>query len=431
MALMLVPCLWLAAVSITQAAVSVNSLTNQKHAKPNPNDNEKLFLLGVEKHDLGTVQAMLDAGVDINGVYGKNNQGITALHMALKAYDLDMMQFLLERGADVNGYYKLDGKYVSYLVQAAATREEVEILEYLHNWGADINSKEYPSGANALNGTFDCVNTYMGYKHNAMNKAIYLIGQGINIDNIPQKYYRSGGTINSEVFGKGRTPFLGAVAWDWPEMMELLANNGANINAKDTTGKNALQIALDKKNLELYKTVQEIMSRGQQPSSYVAPSGQGAKSGNKNQTTSGKTSRLQEYNSFLKTTRQINDNQYDIIKGMYDLLNQQEQISPAERNQKFSALANKAEQTLQMTNMDSLLENFHACTEEEKQEMSALAELRRRSLQKHAQALKIMAQNKELSDSDTKTFAELLQEVIKLNDTYTNKLRQLNKHFDL
>ena len=73
--------------------------------------------LGVEKHDTETVQAMLDVGVDINGVYGTNKQGTTALQIALKAYDLDMMQFLLERGADVNGYYRLDGKYVSYLVR--------------------------------------------------------------------------------------------------------------------------------------------------------------------------------------------------------------------------------------------------------------------------------------------------------------------------
>ena len=45
-----------------------------------------------------------------------------------------------------------------------------------------------------------------------------------------------------------------------------MAANGANINARNDAGKNALQIAIEKKDVQLYKHIQDINARGQQPS---------------------------------------------------------------------------------------------------------------------------------------------------------------------
>ena len=70
-------------------------LSNQKHARENPTSEEKLFMLAVEQNDFETAQQMLDAGVDINGVYpGGYPNGRTAFGVAISNGNREMMQFL-------------------------------------------------------------------------------------------------------------------------------------------------------------------------------------------------------------------------------------------------------------------------------------------------------------------------------------------------
>ena len=109
---------------------SLQGLSNQKHAHPNPNNNEKLFMLAVDKHDFGTVTDMLNAGVDINGVYKIDSGEQTPLRVAMRNKDREMMQFLLEHGADANGYYLFNNNYVCYLVRAAIEYDDTEILQF-------------------------------------------------------------------------------------------------------------------------------------------------------------------------------------------------------------------------------------------------------------------------------------------------------------
>lgn len=243
--------------------INAASLSNQKHARPNPTHNEKLFMLAVEKHDMGTVKEMLATGVDINGVYGITNKGITPFYRALLNGDRDMMQFLLENGADVNGYYDYDNQYICYLVEAADQYTDIGILEYLHNWGADINGKD-KYGNNALNVALGRVQPLIGNPSAAFHKAKYLLSQGINPDNIFSGPYRHDHYHQLD----DRPPFLGACAMGWISMADLLAQNGANINAKDQSGRSALDIALATNDLQVYKAVQDILARGQQPSIY-------------------------------------------------------------------------------------------------------------------------------------------------------------------
>ncbi len=296
---------------------SIGGLSNQQHAHPKPNNNEKLLMLAVKKHDFGTVSDMLNAGVDINGVYKINSREETPLYAAMQNKDREMMQFLLEHGADANGYYLFNNNYICYLVRAAIEYEDPEILQYLHNWGADINGTEYPSGANALNGCFEGALAWGGAANNGVEKARYLLENGIKTECVPKNGFFH--PMNFE-FGYGRTPFLGAVGANWPDMMELLADSGANINAKDEKGQSALDIALAKQNLALCKQVQDIMARGQQPSQYqpskpqhqhrTSESGGNASGGDELvifEDKSNQRTRLQELNNFndvvIKATR--------------------------------------------------------------------------------------------------------------------------------
>lgn len=233
-------------------------LSNQKHARENPTSEEKLFMLAVEKNDFDTAQQMLDAGVDINGVYPGNSRlssglGKTALSTALFYENRDMMQFLLERGANIKGWYLYSGDYVSYLESYLRVHNghgDTTLIQYMLDWGTTVNEysvddkgkKTYPiDHCSVENSDRNCYTTQFLIDHGA-----YTENPGYN----------------------GMTPFLAAVYSNQSRIVSILANGGANINARDNKGRNASQIAIDNKNMTMYKIVQDIMSRGQQPSKY-------------------------------------------------------------------------------------------------------------------------------------------------------------------
>ena len=231
---------------------SLGGLSNQQHAHPHPNDNEKLFMLAVEKNDIGTASDMLNAGVDINGVYPDGYTGQTALILAIRNRNYDMMQFLLENGANVNGYYSYKNHFISYMERITDAHGEIELLQFFINWGADVNCasdrkdgrKRYPIDNSTERHAWD------------------------NEDSVITQFLIDHGAYTENKDSDGRTPFLRVVSGRKIKLMNILADGGANINAKDNRGQSALQIALDLNDLQLYKEVQDIMARGQQPSQY-------------------------------------------------------------------------------------------------------------------------------------------------------------------
>ena len=245
----------------------LGGLSNQKHARQNPNDNEKLFMLAVENSDYDTVRAMIAAGVDVNGVfpyhqfYYYSGHGRTAFGVALKKNDLDMMQLLLENGADVTGFYTYENKHYSYVDVAAdqyidsnsyGYTTDFSTIQYLLNWGANINEYSEAMGKSIKRYPLDnCIRNYNSSKTKALAKFLLELG-----------------AYTESRYNNGDTPFLAAIRRNQTELARILADGGADISAKDHDGKNALQIALEKNNLQLYKEVQDIMSRGQQPSKY-------------------------------------------------------------------------------------------------------------------------------------------------------------------
>lgn len=243
---------------------SVNSIVNlssQKNAVMNPSSNDKLFMLAVKNGDTETAAQMLAQGVNVNGVFyppSNYDWGTTALRTAMDNNNRPMMQFLLENGADVTGYHVYDrfykkDYYISYIVLAAA-KADTELVTYLHNWGADISSQgywklDYYTPIAAL---MDECRGNWNARYGAYTLIPYLLSQGANIDE------------KIKLGNLRYTPFLLTVDLRWYEMMDILADNGANIYAKDSRGRNALKIVLDKEDLQLYKHVQDLMNRGQQ-----------------------------------------------------------------------------------------------------------------------------------------------------------------------
>lgn len=231
-------------------------LSNQKHAHPNPTDNEKLFLLAVKNNDFNTVQSMLDAGVDINGVYFAESE--TALGDSL--YNREMMQFLLERGADVNGYYDIEsGAHWSYL-NIVAFDLDYDTAKYLLDWGANPNDTFLSSNV----ARYGSICRGGASLHFALSKAL---AEGPTKNNIIQLLLDHG--ANPDIKNRdGETAFIYAIKHNSLEVIQILAQGGADLNARDEHGRTALQIALDQKDMQLCKVVQDIMAKGQQPSKY-------------------------------------------------------------------------------------------------------------------------------------------------------------------
>ncbi len=245
----------------------IGGLSNQKHARKNPNDNEKLFILAITSNDYDTAKALLDTGnVDINGVYKGDyfnwfaDNGITPLYWAINTGNRLMMQFLLENGADVTGYYNYKNDHISYLVWAVS-KQDLSLIEFLHNWGAPINDKRHMDILNVAVGE----SWYGNWNVDRVTSIVkYLLDNGAYTE--CRAYGKK--AYSKDTAGTVITPFLLAISYERPSLASLLADYGADINAKDGNGKNALQIAIDTKNLELYKYIQDIMARGQQPSKY-------------------------------------------------------------------------------------------------------------------------------------------------------------------
>lgn len=241
----------------------------QKHAVKQINSNHKLLFMGLQRGDAEIVMAALKTGVDINGVYPKEanlidyNAGLTPLGYAVWRKNYEMMQLLLENGADVSGFYSYDNNRISYLVWAASSGD-CELVKFLHSWGASVNSeadinRPYGMGIN-------------GGKLNAVSATIFW--DGIKFDEagitVLEYLIENGANIESKISdNESYTPFLYAVKRGLYKCVDTLAAGGANLSAKTSRGRDAMQIAVDMHNLDMYKYLQEVFARGQQPSKYI------------------------------------------------------------------------------------------------------------------------------------------------------------------
>ena len=337
----------------------IGNLSSQKHAHKNPTNDEKLFMLAVEKHDLETVKEMLSNGVDINGVYGTKSDGVTAFLVALRNDDRAMMDFLIENGADPKGFYMFNNYYVSYFLIVARDRKDVEILQYFLDLGVDVNIMDYANHANAMNYVFQGMDALMGSTNNALEKARFLIDKGIDVDNIPKENFHSwAGSrgANYSYFSKGRTPFLGAVSWRYTEMLDLLAAHGANVNVRDSDGKNAMDLAIEHNDINFYKHVQAIVEKGTQPSKYRE-----LKSAEQN-----KQLRIQEIKRF---DRVVSDALQQCNKA-FDELNKYYESGETKDYKKRANVAKKnkakVDEALKKFKEDTAKMTFDHCTAEEK-----------------------------------------------------------------
>ncbi len=172
-----------------------------------------LFFAIDNRHDAQTIDLLLERGADVKA---KDRQGETLLVVALKR-DLPAVALrLLERGADVNVTDLFGRPAIVLAVERVHSPDDVELWNLVRamlDKGAEVNARD--SDRSTI----------------AFSEPGFL-----------------GGRIESTLSGTtggvaGRTPLMFAARTGHRKLVELLLEKGADVNARDQTGKTARQLA--------------------------------------------------------------------------------------------------------------------------------------------------------------------------------------------
>lgn len=180
--------------------------------------------------DLQKVKALVDGGANLNEL---NNWG-TVLHSAAIYGTTDIVEYLVAHGADVNVKDQLQ----QTPLMLAAQYGKFDIVKLLVQKGADVNTAASavggpPLAEAAYSGRYDIVN--------------YLIGKGADVSRQAGIAYvrgAAGMAIRMNESVRQRTAGVESnkenVNYEYIAILEVLKSKGANINAVDQYGRNAL-----------------------------------------------------------------------------------------------------------------------------------------------------------------------------------------------
>jgi len=212
------------------------------------------FIDAAAKGDLPTIKRNIENGIDINT---SDEDGNTALHLAVIKGNLELTQYLIQKGAKIN---QKDGNGDTPLANACVLGN-VEIAKYLIEHGAEIDSKNQygwtPLRLASNEGYMPLVNFLL--EKGADLSPLYIAdklfldaAKNGDLDGL-KKYLTRGASVNA-VDSEGNTALLYVTKpQDKPfintlEMVKLLIESGADLEDRNTIGETALQQAILTKN---------------------------------------------------------------------------------------------------------------------------------------------------------------------------------------
>ena len=168
----------------------------------------KEFIKAIKKQDKIKVRAMIKNGFDVNM---SNEDGRTALMMAVQVGDLNILKMLIKAGANLEQTAKENETTFLY---ACRVTEDVKVIEYLIKQGVNTKARNV-FGHNAL---------FIAAENNKSWKVVeYLINT---------KLYN----INDQNCNYNYTPLMAAVRYNTIDVVNVLIDHGANLYAKDADG---------------------------------------------------------------------------------------------------------------------------------------------------------------------------------------------------
>jgi ankyrin repeat protein len=180
-------------------------------------------------------------------------QGWTELMEAARIEDLATVNVLLRKGTDVN-VKEASG---STALMVAAFKGNLEIVKVLMDKGADVNLKD-KAGGTALS---------RAISFNHMDIAQFLLEKGAKDDNslflaitfnytsIMRGILKNGINVNNSNNRNGQMPLMFATSIGRADMVEILINNGAEVNITDNEGMTALMYAVKNGHLAIAKSL--------------------------------------------------------------------------------------------------------------------------------------------------------------------------------
>lgn len=195
---------------------------------------------------------LIDAGADVNGISPKTSG--TALYVAASEGHKDVIILLLENHADVNQISRTGAS----ALQAAAFDENIEIVQLLLEYGADINDQGGHDG-NALQAAAYCGSIESGWYGKELQAAAF---EGKK--EIVQLLIDHGAKVDAQGGYFGNALQAAASKGD-KEVVQLLVDHGAEINAQGGMFGNALQASIISDKVEIAEILLSLGAKGYEP----------------------------------------------------------------------------------------------------------------------------------------------------------------------
>ena len=207
-------------------------------------DNSDL-VKAAEVGDIAAVLKFLEQGKSIES---RDQKGRTALIAASQHGHAEIVNLLLDKGALINARATSGSTAFQY----AAQNHHIDSLKLLHTRGADVNTINRngfsPLGVAIVNRDEQVVRLLLDYgaDPNVKLAGSPLIIEALRNDSaeILQMLIEKGADVNATREEYGDTPLMYAVAPQQMEAIKLLLSRGADIRAKDFSGKNVLHSLL-------------------------------------------------------------------------------------------------------------------------------------------------------------------------------------------
>lgn len=189
-----------------------------------------------EANDVSRVTELISQGVPINA---KDGSGRTALYWASQEDHMPVVELLIDRGADIDSPSTGDDGWTPLII--AAYRGNDDIAGYLLEHGANINAMD-KYGYTALSWAW-------GKHHLTIVRLLLTRGASANV---PPVAYGEGPPK-----GKGTLLHRAVSTGEDEALIKLLIDNGADVNAKDGSGRTPLHMAVDRGRLATVKLLVE------------------------------------------------------------------------------------------------------------------------------------------------------------------------------